>query len=41
MAITVAVSILTNIAFGFSAGIAVHYLLYLASKSRKDSKEAE
>jgi len=37
IAITVAVSVLTNMAFGFAAGMGIHYILYIIRKSRKDA----
>jgi MFS superfamily sulfate permease-like transporter len=37
MALTVAVSILTNMAFGFLAGLASHYLVLLFGRKRSQS----
>jgi MFS superfamily sulfate permease-like transporter len=38
---TVAVSVFTNMAFGFAAGMAAHYLIRLVSSHKRASKESE
>jgi MFS superfamily sulfate permease-like transporter len=38
---TVAVSVLTNMAFGFAAGMAMHYLILLITRYRQTTNKAE